>query len=121
MKQLEENIEISSDIDTLSPEDMEIVKKAAQIYRSRTKVDCTGCKYCIPCPQNVAIPEVFQLYNNAHVYGSFDESSRSYSNLIQKEEDSSRCVECGLCEEKCPQNLTIIQYLKDARDDLYSR
>ena len=118
--QLEENIGISSDEDRLSPEDIEIVKKAAQIYRSRTRVDCTGCKYCIPCPQKVAIPDIFQLYNDAHVYGSMEASSKSYANLLEKEEDSSRCVECGLCEEKCPQNLTIIQYLKDARDDLYS-
>jgi len=120
LDQLEENIGISSDDDVLSPEDMDIVNMAAQIYRSRTKVDCTGCKYCIPCPQNVAIPNIFQLYNDAHVYGSMEEASKSYSILVEKEEDSSRCVECGLCEEKCPQNLAIIQYLKDARDDLYS-
>jgi predicted aldo/keto reductase-like oxidoreductase len=118
--QLEENIGISSDDDMLTPEDIDLVEKAAQIYRSRTRVDCTGCKYCIPCPQNVAIPDIFQLYNDAHVYGTMEASVKSYANLVQKEEDSSRCVECGLCEEKCPQNLTIIQYLKDARDDLYS-
>ncbi len=120
MNQLDENIRISSYENSMSLEDMSIVNEAADIYRSRIKVDCTGCKYCIPCPQNVEIPDIFELYNNAHVYGTMEDSMRSYSNLVKKESDSSRCVECGLCEEKCPQNLTIIQYLKDARGDLYS-
>lgn len=116
--QLKENIDISSSEDQLSLSDMDIVKEAANIYESRTKVNCTGCKYCIPCPENVAIPDIFTLYNNAHVYDVFKESSKSYANLVNKQSDSSRCVECGLCEEKCPQNLTIIQYLKDAANHL---
>ncbi len=120
MEQLEDNIRISSDNGHLTPADIDIVKEAADIYRSRTRVDCTGCKYCIPCPQNIAIPDIFEMYNNAHVYGSMEESRKSYESLVEKESDSSQCVECGLCEEKCPQNLTIIQYLKDARIDLYS-
>ncbi|WP_422484486.1 aldo/keto reductase [Gudongella sp. DL1XJH-153] len=119
MDQLDENIRISSYDNSMSLDDMDIVKEAADIYRSRTKVDCTGCKYCIPCPQNVEIPNIFELYNNAHVYGTMEESINSYSSLVKKESDSSKCIECGLCEEKCPQNLRIIQYLKEAKSDLY--
>ena len=117
-QQMYENIETTSEGSVLKPKDMDTIRKAAQIYMSRTKVDCTGCKYCLPCPQDVAIPDIFQLYNDANVFGTLEQSKKDYHKLSQKGLDSSKCVECGLCEEKCPQNLSIIQYLKDSHKEL---
>lgn len=120
MDQLKENIDIYSNKNKLSKADKDLIKEAANIYRSKTKVDCTGCKYCIPCPENVSIPDILTLYNDAYVYDVLEESTKSYANLVDKKTDSSRCIECGLCEGKCPQNLTIMEYLKNARSHLSS-
>lgn len=118
LEQIKENIELTSKEDILEKEDFDLVDRAEKIYKSRIKVGCTSCNYCMPCPSGVRIPNVFELYNNKSVYGSAYESIKSYKNLIDGKEDASSCIECGLCEEACPQNLPIISLLKDAHGDL---
>ena len=43
---------------------MDTVKKA---YSARTKVNCTACQYCMPCPAGVNIPKNFTQYNQYHM------------------------------------------------------
>ena len=118
LDQIKENIELTNKADLLEKEDFDLIDRAEKIYKSRIKVGCTSCNYCMPCPSGVRIPNVFELYNNKSVYGTTYESRKSYKNLIDGKEDASSCIECGLCEEACPQNLSIISLLKDAHVDL---
>lgn len=78
------------------------------------KVLCTNCKYCLPCPQDVAIPRIFELYNEAHIYNSFDGGRWQYGQLLKRGQDAGRCVACGQCETLCPQNIAIIESLEVA-------
>ncbi|SCG83281.1 hypothetical protein DW1_1711 [Proteiniborus sp. DW1] len=116
MEQVIENIRTASNVTPLSLEDSEIklINDIKEIYNSRNKVGCTGCKYCVPCPNKVAIPNIFEIYNNYFVYEATDAGINSYAKMKESGIDSSNCIECGQCESLCPQNLEIIRHLKEA-------
>ena len=118
LDQIKENIAITSKADILEQEDLDLIELAEKIYRSRIKVGCTSCNYCMPCPSGVKIPDIFELYNNKSVYGTINESKKSYEDFIDVNKSALECIECGLCEKSCPQNLSIISLLKDAHMDL---
>lgn len=120
MPQVEENLKIMDKavVNNLSPKELEVINKVRDIYEAKTKVKCTGCNYCVPCPQNVAIPNIFSTYNEAAIYNIGEQSRSTYKRAMQIERDASKCVECGICETKCPQKLPIIQHLKEAHEHL---
>lgn len=118
LDQLKENIGLTSKTDILGQEDLNLIEKAEKIYRSSTKVGCTSCNYCMPCPSGVEIPSIFELYNNKSIYGTINESKKSYKDFIATNKSALECIECGLCEKACPQNLSIIALLRDAHVDL---
>ena len=116
MEHVIENVETASGAksNSLSEEELSLVHEVSEVYKTNIKVGCTSCEYCLPCPEGVAIPSIFDMYNNVYVYGIKENSQERYENLIKAEKDSSRCVECGICEGLCPQHLEIIQDLKDS-------
>lgn len=115
-EQLKENIESAkrSGINTLTKEELEIVSKVRNKYKELSPIACTGCNYCMPCPNGVNIPRNFELYNEAHMYNTYEANRRDYENLGDAK--ASSCIECGTCESVCPQHLTIIDYLKEVAD-----
>jgi predicted aldo/keto reductase-like oxidoreductase len=120
MEQVVENLNIAdiSRANALIEKELDIIDKVRKLYTHMNKVKCTGCKYCIPCPNNVAIPEIFAYYNEAAAYSVQDQSAKSYAHLKKSSRDASSCIECGKCEEVCPQKLPIIEHLKEAHESL---
>lgn len=114
LEQVKENIEIAGRAhpNSLTGRELEIIDQAKEFYRQRTKVDCTLCQYCMPCPAGVKIPSIFRLYNEAAMFDSHAGSSRWYQQMIGNKTDASVCVDCGQCEEACPQNLEIRKHLQ---------
>ena len=90
-------------------ESMENLKKFSELY-------CTGCNYCQPCPQGIEIPKIFLAYTYHNVYGMKELARKTWENYVNNEKKpgctSKDCVDCGLCEEKCPQHLKIRELLK---------
>ncbi len=85
---------------------MQRLKKFSDLY-------CTGCNYCNVCPQNIEIPRVFGFYTMFNVYDLKREAVKSYNDFLSFSENTpDKCVECGLCAEKCPQKLEIPRLLK---------
>ena len=84
-------------------------------------VPCTACRYCQPCPNNVEIPRVFQIYNDATMYDDFRGGRFMYNGDfgIKKDQRADLCTECGECLEKCPQHIEIPDWLKKAHAALY--
>ena len=76
---------------------------------------CTGCGYCLPCPRGVKIPQRFEAMNYLNVYGLADHGRTVYARTRAAEaktEAAGQCTECGACEAKCPQNIPIIEQLR---------
>lgn len=122
LEQLKENIGIFSKEDAkpncLSGEERAMIARVKKAYDNIISIPCTGCEYCMPCPQGVAIPAIFDRYNEAHMFGAFDQPRRAYMLLRINSKSADRCVECGACEKKCPQHIPIIQELWRARGEL---
>ncbi|MGM0405274.1 MAG: aldo/keto reductase [Thermoplasmatota archaeon] len=118
LDQVKENVEIAADsgIDRLSDKDLKIVDEVAEKYRKLSPVECTGCNYCMPCPNDVAITSNFSLYNQAEIYDEYEENQKKYMENLSEEKRASACIRCGMCEEACPQNLPIMDLLEEAAD-----
>jgi len=122
LEQLKENSAIFSQPEAvagcMSEEDHALLRQVKAAYESVTTIPCTGCEYCQPCPHGVAIPQVFELYNNAMRFENFEPFKRGYWFLSSRGADASSCAECGECEQKCPQHIDIINQLKVAHEAL---
>jgi predicted aldo/keto reductase-like oxidoreductase len=117
MEQVEENIKVCSDDMTLNTEDQKIINDQLERLKKAADLYCTGCKYCLPCPNKVDIPRAFNIYNQGRVYGMDKQARGNYANWTKNQENASiasACVECGECEPKCPQNIPIIKQLQQA-------
>ena len=116
MEQVVDNIRIASDAapGALTERQLAMLARAREAYMARTRVACTECGYCQPCPQGVLIPDVFGLYNEAGVFNAWEGSRRMYGGIVKASRDASKCAECGQCEAACPQQLKVIELLKEA-------
>ena len=86
------------------------------------KLYCTGCGYCLPCPQEVNIPVVFEAMNYYRVYGLLSAAQGRYNGIgtwQAKGKKADACVNCGACEKKCPQHIPIRAQLKQAHKKLF--
>ena len=116
IEQIKDNIRIFSAPDVLpnclNETEHQLLAEAKAAYLSRTAIPCTGCEYCLPCPQGVDIPGIFAGYNEGFMFDSFENPMRSYMFIKTHGEGAERCVECGACLTKCPQHIGIIEQLK---------
>jgi len=116
MQQLMENSEYVSNIEPLSEKEIEGILKMMEENKRLSELYCTGCNYCMPCPQEVNIPYIFQMMNYFKIYGIKDFGRKGYSEIGTgwiRGKNADACTECGVCEKKCPQNLKIREQLKE--------
>lgn len=115
-QQTEDNLAIFDrcTVGAMTDEEKDLMVRVREAYESRTKVGCTGCRYCMPCPNDVEIPRIFSIWNNKFQFGEPMKGNWDYKRRIDEGHDASKCVECGACESVCPQQLNIIELLKQA-------
>jgi len=100
---------------SLSPKIRQIISGMQELYKQVSNIPCSKCKYCLPCPQNVAIDDVFAIYNSAYGFGSYGNHRFEYRDKLTKAgKDASKCNKCGKCTKHCPQGIDIIKRLEDA-------
>ena len=112
MEQLTDNISTMNDFKPVTEHEKDVLKDAVEIYNKSGAIPCTGCRYCMPCPVGVDIPKIFSVYNHYKIVNFRIPFDNGYATLNENEK-ASACVECGKCIEKCPQHLTIPEYLKE--------
>ena len=103
--------------DMLNTEELKLISRVRDAYKSAGAVGCTGCRYCLPCPFGVSIPEVFDWYNEwktiRHSFGQKVFYLSTVGGILSgKSGLASKCTSCGVCLEKCPQSLPIPNLMK---------
>ena len=115
MEQLLDNTSYMADFKPLSDEELALVHQAAALINADAQgaIACTGCAYCVDgCPQGIAIPQYFSLYNGERHINAQPHKSDKFEELTAKFGKPDDCIECGACEGHCPQHLPIIEHLK---------
>ena len=80
-------------------------------------IPCTGCGYCMPCPEGINIPAALKSMNDYHMRGKISAMKHhlrfaGFQTPDSKPRWTGLCTQCGRCEEKCPQHLEIKQAMK---------
>lgn len=110
MAMMEDNLNTFADFVPLNEEELKTTDRVREIIREVRQVPCTKCKYCTEvCPQNIQIPDIFEIYNSVLAAKT---SIRESKPLLPKENTPADCVKCGKCEKNCPQNIEIRQHLE---------
>lgn len=122
MEMLHENMAVAADATPgqWGPDQLSLIEKVRQEINKGTKVGCTGCGYCLPCPQGVDIPGSFHCYNVRFLEGK-RVAVKEYIKITSSRKrpgSASRCNECGKCEPLCPQRIPIRTELKNVEREL---
>ncbi|MCX7920208.1 MAG: aldo/keto reductase [bacterium] len=121
---VEENCAVASRTDALSPEEQQRMRDMLEENKRLADLYCTGCGYCMPCPNEVNIPVNFRYMIYYRVYGLKDTAKNLYRKIGSTEtwwvkgKNAAACVACGECEPKCPQKIPIIAQLKETAETL---
>ena len=123
MEMVEENVKVAGYDGPLSTIEMEDINAMLDQIEGLKDLYCTGCGYCMPCPNKVDIPTNLLLLNYIRIYGSQQNFREGFTQLyhkrlVPKEEAAEFCIECGECLEKCPQKIEISERMKDVAAEL---
>lgn len=114
IQMVEENAATASLSEPLSESEKAAVQEALERNKELANLYCTGCQYCMPCPNEVNIPLNFEIMNYHRVYGLTDYAKSAYRRIRGKQGlKAEECRECGECEPKCPQKIPIIEQLRE--------
>src|SRR5665647_982470 len=116
MRHVEENLAYAerSRPGLLSAGELALVARVRDLYRELSPIPCTACRYCMPCPQGVSIPDILELYNDAHMFGD-PARQRLFYTWLDEEERAGNCTACGECEDKCPQGIAVSGWMEKAQ------
>ena len=118
LAQVEDNTGYMEIFVPLTPEEIALTHRAADLINNKITVACTGCSYCTEgCPKKIPIPKYFSLYNE-DMREDLEEKGWTvnesyYERLTESFGKASDCIACGQCEGVCPQHLPIIRFLRD--------
>ncbi|MBM3188878.1 MAG: aldo/keto reductase [Chloroflexi bacterium] len=115
VQMVEENC-VAASKGPLDAEEIATINAMMAENRELARLYCTGCGYCLPCPNGVNIPRVFELVNYHRVYSLEEYAATEYRALVQSGADASVCVRCDTCLDRCPQNIAIPDQLEEARE-----
>lgn len=118
MEQVEDNLSTFASFEPLSDAERAVIEKVADALHSRVQNDCTGCRYCMPCPAGVDIPQCFRIWNQYHIYENVNEAKWNWTNGMEDAKKASNCVRCGRCEQVCPQHIAIREDLARLQAEL---
>ena len=121
MEQVEQNCSTFSPFVSLTEEETQTLDTIGQVMRSRIGNGCTGCRYCMPCPFGVDIPQNFALWNKFRMFDRYELIKEVWESETDQDKRPSACTECGQCIPLCPQHIDIPADLKKMQQELTAR
>lgn len=117
MEHVEENIRIlgNAEPNSLTEKEHEIIRNVADEYNKLIPYSCTACKYCMPCPEKINIPNIIERYNDWHVYEGNEKIKLDYNLWVPVKGRASVCKACRACEKHCPQHLPVTEIMEKAK------
>lgn len=118
MEQVDENIRILSGVEpnSLTGEEKRIIETVSDEYNRLIRHSCTECRYCMPCPAGINIPNIIQRYNDWFVYEKNPKIRKDFHAFVPPKGRPSVCLDCKACEGHCPQHLPISGIMKEAKE-----
>jgi len=114
MEQVTRNLESADRAEpgSLTREELAVVDRVRERYEELRPIACTKCGYCMPCPNGVDIPGNFELYNMVKLFEKpADVRKMWYQVRLPDATKASACIQCGECEEHCPQSIPISEWM----------
>jgi len=113
MEQVVENLALadSAEPDSLTVQEEVLISRVREAYRKLSPIPCTSCRACMPCPQGIDVPRIFELYNDAIMYGDIETARSIYR---AEKHDIENCTDCSVCVDACGREIDILDWLKKA-------
>lgn len=96
---------------------LETEKDYATVFASFPKISwvghCMYCGHCAPCPQGIDVATVTKFLNLARAQAEVPETVREHYAVL--EHNATECIDCGVCETRCPFGVAIRENMKSAR------
>ncbi len=114
VEQMEDNISYMKAFKPLDREEQTAIRKAQEAINGIKAIPCTACHYCTAgCPKKIPIPEIFAARNKQLLWGQLEEGKAAYDKAVSGVGAASGCIACGQCERACPQQINVIERLKE--------
>ncbi len=120
MAQVEDNIGFAgrAEPDSLSVQEIVLIGHVREAYNRLKPVRCTACRACMPCPVEIDVPRIFEIYNDAIIYNDMGRARDIYR---MERHDLDMCTGCEICQNACAKGLDLMDYLREARQALHQQ
>ncbi len=109
-----DNVNTANDPIPMDEKSDRVIKAVLEDIANFTTVPCTKCRYCMPCPVGIDIPQTFTVYNDYKLFGNVFAFRRDFDKLEVK---PGECIACGNCMNACPQRLEIPQLMQTVQEE----
>lgn len=119
LEQMEDNISYMKDLKPLSDDERKVIAQVQEVLAGIDSIPCTACRYCVDgCPMKINIPGIFGARNQQLMFGEMEQGKKTYARVTQEGGKAGDCIGCGQCEAACPQQINIIERLKQCAEVL---
>lgn len=121
IEQMRDNLSFMTDFKPLDEAETKAVNEVCSVYKKMNMIPCTACRYCTDgCPMQIDIPNLFSCYNAKTIFNDWNQDYYYNDIYTVNGGKASDCIECGACEQSCPQHLGIRELLKKVADQFES-
>lgn len=122
MEQMEDNISYMKDFQPLNSKEIQAIHTVCDLFKSKNLIPCTACRYCVDgCPKRISIPDLFACLNAKKAFNNWNTDYYYHNVYTVHNGKASDCIQCGKCEQACPQHLEIRDLLKDVKEEFETK